>query len=113
MTAESTWMPRFGVQGLDVSYYQAGVNWQQQWTMGARFAYIKATEGNYYSNAVFGAQYRGSRDVGMIRGAYHYANPAASSGADQAKIFVQGGGGWTADGYTLPPVLDFEGNPYA
>ncbi|WP_326962271.1 GH25 family lysozyme [Arthrobacter sp. MP_M7] len=113
LTAESTWMPRFGIQGLDVSYYQAGVNWQQQWNMGARFAYIKATEGNYYSNAIFGAQYRGARDVGMIRGAYHYANPAASSGADQARIFVKGGGGWTADGYTLPPVLDFEGNPYA
>ncbi|MHA7220744.1 GH25 family lysozyme [Arthrobacter sp. RHLT1-20] len=113
LTTQSTWMPGFGVQGLDVSYYQAGVNWQQQWNMGARFAYIKATEGNYYSNPIFGAQYQESRGVGMIRGAYHYANPAASSGADQARIFVQGGGGWSADGYTLPPVLDFEGNPYA
>jgi uncharacterized protein with LGFP repeats/GH25 family lysozyme M1 (1,4-beta-N-acetylmuramidase) len=110
---EGTWMPSFGVQGLDVSKYQAGINWQTQWNLGARFAYIKATEGNYYTSTTFSDQYQGARAVGMIRGAYHFANPAASSGADQARIFVQGGGGWSADGYTLPPVLDFEGNPYA
>ncbi|WP_224047026.1 GH25 family lysozyme [Arthrobacter sp. NicSoilB4] len=113
LATEGTWTPTFGVQGLDVSYYQAGVNWQEQWNMGARFAYIKATEGNYYSSPSFAAQYQGARNVGMIRGAYHFANPMASSGADQARIFVQGGGRWSADGYTLPPVLDFETNPYA
>lgn len=113
LATEGTWMPGFGVQGLDVSYYQAGVNWQQQWNMGARFAYIKATEGNYYTSPSFGAQYQGSRSVGIIRGAYHFANPAASSGADQARTFFRSGGSWSADGYTLPPVLDFEGNPYA
>lgn len=110
---EGTWSPSFGVKGLDVSYYQSGVNWQTQWNLGARFAYVKATEGNYYTNDSFGAQYQGARQVGMIRGAYHFANPLASSGADQARIFVQNGGGWSADGYTLPPVLDFEANPYA
>ena len=113
LTTEGTWTPGFGVQGLDVSRYQAGINWQTEWNMGARFAYIKATEGNYYTSSTFSDQYQGSRAVGMIRGAYHFANPAASSGADQARIFVQSGGGWSSDGYTLPPVLDFEGNPYA
>ncbi|WP_307857034.1 GH25 family lysozyme, partial [Pseudarthrobacter albicanus] len=113
LTTQGTWTPTFGVQGLDVSEHQPSVNWQQQRNMGARFAYIKATEGNYYTNPIFGAQYDGSRGVGMIRGAYHYANPAASSGADQARIFVRSGGGWSGDGYTMPPVLDFEGNPYA
>ena len=49
----------------------------------------------------------------MIRGAYHFAIPNWSSGADQARYFVQNGGGWSPDGYTLPPVLDFEFNPYA
>jgi uncharacterized protein with LGFP repeats/GH25 family lysozyme M1 (1,4-beta-N-acetylmuramidase) len=110
---EGTWSPTFGVKGLDVSKWQADVNWQTQWNLGARFAYVKATEGNYYTSSTFAAQYKGARQVGMIRGAYHFANPLASSGADQARIFVQNGGGWTADGYTLPPVLDFEANPYA
>ncbi|WP_082874430.1 lysozyme [Arthrobacter sp. OY3WO11] len=105
-------MPTFGVQGLDVSGHQPSVDWQQQWNMGARFAYVKASEGNYYKNPSYSAQYQGSRAVGMLRGAYHFAIPNWSSGADQARYFVQNGGGWSADGYTLPPVLDFEFNPY-
>lgn len=112
LAAQGTWMPTFGIQGLDVSAHQPSVDWQQQWNMGARFAYIKASEGNYYTNELFSSQYQGSRAVGMIRGAYHFAIPNWSSGADQARYFVQNGGGWSADGYTMPPVLDFEFNPY-
>jgi GH25 family lysozyme M1 (1,4-beta-N-acetylmuramidase) len=112
LAAEGTWTPTFGVQGLDVSGHQPSVDWQQQWNMGARFAYVKATEGNYYTNPSYSSQYQGSRNVGMIRGAYHFAIPNWSSGADQARYFVQNGGGWSADGYTMPPVLDFEFNPY-
>lgn len=112
ITSEGTWMPTFGVQGLDVSSHQPDVRWQEQWNMGARFAYVKASEGNYYVNEQYGAQYQGARAVGMLRGAYHFAIPNWSSGADQARYFVANGGGWTADGYTLPPVLDFEFNPY-
>ncbi|WP_436054987.1 GH25 family lysozyme [Pseudarthrobacter oxydans] len=112
LSSEGTWMPTFGVQGLDVSGHQPSVDWQQQWNMGARFAYVKATEGNYYKNPSYSSQYQGSRNVGMIRGAYHFAIPNWSSGADQARYFVQNGGGWSADGYTMPPVLDFEFNPY-
>jgi GH25 family lysozyme M1 (1,4-beta-N-acetylmuramidase) len=98
---------------MDVSWYQRGLDWQQQWNMGARFAYVKASEGNYYTNPSYADQYQGSRAVGMIRGAYHFAIPNWSSGADQARYFVQNGGGWVSDGFTLPPVLDFEFNPYA
>ncbi|WP_307275016.1 GH25 family lysozyme [Arthrobacter sp. W4I7] len=112
LSTEGTWMPSFGIQGLDVSAHQPGVDWQQQWNMGARFAYVKASEGNYYTNELFSSQYQGSRSVGMIRGAYHFAIPNWSSGTDQARYFVQNGGGWSADGYTMPPVLDFEFNPY-
>ena len=110
---QGTWTPTFGVQGLDVSAYQTSINWQQQWDMGARFAYVKASEGNYYTNELYSSQYQGSRNVGMIRGAYHFAIPNWSSGSDQARYFVNNGGDWSADGYTLPPVLDFEFNPYA
>ncbi|WP_309076179.1 GH25 family lysozyme [Paenarthrobacter sp.] len=112
LSTEGTWMPTFGVQGLDVSGHQPSVDWQHQWNMGGRFAYIKATEGNYYKNPSYSSQYQGSRSVGMIRGAYHFAIPNWSSGADQARYFVANGGGWSADGYTMPPVLDFEFNPY-
>ena len=48
----------------------------------------------------------------MFRGAYHFATPSVSSGAQQATFFVRNGGGWSADGKTLPPLLDVEYNPY-
>lgn len=106
------WSPSFGVAGQDVSAYQGNVDWASQWNQGSRFAYVKASEGNYYVNGNFSQQYAGSRSVGMIRGAYHFAIPNWSSGADQARYFVANGGGWSPDGYTLPPVLDIEYNPY-
>lgn len=107
------WRPTIGIAGQDVSAHQGNVNWQSQWNQGSRWAYVKASEGNYYLNENYTQQYNGSRDVGMVRGAYHFAIPNWSSGADQARYFVANGGGWTADGYTLPPVLDIEYNPYA
>ncbi|WP_425432293.1 lysozyme [Haloechinothrix alba] len=98
--------------GIDVSGWQGRVDWQHWWDEGKRFAYIKATEGTDITNSDFAHQYAGARDVGMIRGAYHYALPNESSGAAQANFFVDNGGAWSADGQTLPGVLDIEFNPY-
>ena len=100
------------VYGMDVSAYQGNVDWQTAWNNGARFAYIKATEGTYYTNANFAQQYNGSYNVGMIRGSYHFATPNTTSGGTQANYFVDHGGGWSADGKTLPGALDIEWNPY-
>ena len=100
------------VGGIDVSSYQGNVNWQAQYNAGKRFAYVKATEGTTYRNPYFAQQYNGSYNVGMIRGAYHFARPDRSSGANQASFFVRNGGGWSADGKTLPGALDMEYNPY-
>ncbi len=44
----------------------------------------------------------------MIRGAYRFATPDATSGAAQADYLVDHGGGWPRDGRTLPGVLDIE-----
>jgi GH25 family lysozyme M1 (1,4-beta-N-acetylmuramidase) len=99
-------------QGHDVSSHQKNVDWQSSKTKGARFAYVKATESHTYRNPYFGQQYSGSRNAGLIRGAYHFAVPNKSSGKSQAQHFVRNGGGWTADGWTLPPALDIEYNPY-
>ena len=48
----------------------------------------------------------------MSHGAYHFAIPNISGGSTQASYFVAHGGGWTADGRTLPGVLDIEYNPW-
>ena len=79
---------------------------------GAQFAYVKASEGTAFVNPDFASQYDGAYQAGLIRGAYHFALPNQSSGAAQASYFVANGGGWTADGRTLPGALDIEYNPY-
>src|SRR5262245_51045781 len=99
-------------KGLDVSSFQGNVNWTAQWNAGSRFAFIKATEGTYYTNPSFAQQYNGSYNVGMIRGSYHFARPDTTTGATQADYFVNHGGGWSKDGKTLPGALDREYHPY-
>ena len=98
--------------GLDVSGYQPNVNWASVASKGGKFVYIKATEGTGYRNPSFAQQYNGSYNAGLIRGAYHFARPDISSGTTQANYFVDHGGGWSADGKTLPGALDMEYNPY-
>ena len=103
---------RPSVEGVDVSSHQRTVAWSALYARGVRFAYVKATEGRTYRNPYFHSQYGGSYRAGMAHGAYHFAIPNISSGSTQAKIFVAHGGGWSADGRTLPGVLDIEYNPY-
>ncbi|WP_279325070.1 GH25 family lysozyme, partial [Arthrobacter glacialis] len=94
--------------GMDVSGWQPTVDWAGAWANGARFAYIKASEGPWTMNDYFAQQYNGAAAVGMVRGAYHFARPHISGGKNQAEVFIQSGGGWSADGKTLPGVLDLE-----
>ncbi len=99
-------------EGVDVSSHQGDVAWPTLWDSGVKWAYVKATEGTYYTNPYFARQYDGSYGVGMIRGAYHFATPDTTNGATQADYFVDHGGGWSRDGKTLPGALDIEWNPY-
>ncbi|MCW5249666.1 MULTISPECIES: lysozyme [unclassified Streptomyces] len=99
-------------EGVDVSSHQGNVAWSTLWNSGVKWAYVKATEGTSYRNPYYTQQYNGSYDVGMIRGAYHFATPDTAGGAAQADYFVDRGGGWSKDGRTLPGVLDIEYNPY-
>ncbi|KUF16122.1 lysozyme [Streptomyces silvensis] len=99
-------------EGVDVSSHQGNVNWSALWNSGVKWAYVKATESTSYKNPYFAQQYNGSYNIGMIRGAYHFATPDTSSGAAQANYFASNGGGWSRDGRTLPGALDIEWNPY-
>lgn len=101
------------VEGVDVSRWQGAVDWDAVAADGWSFAMVKATEGTYYESPTFADQYDGSYGAGLIRGSYHFAIPDDSGGAEQADYFVDRGGGWSADGRTLPGVLDIEWNPYS
>ncbi|KAG8719439.1 hypothetical protein FRC08_002824 [Ceratobasidium sp. 394] len=101
------------LKGIDVASYQRNVDWAAQKRAGVTFAYVKATEGTSYRNPYFDQQYIGSYKVGIIRGAYHFARPDKSSGVAQADYFLEHGGGWSADGKTLPGMLDMESGPHS
>ena len=58
----------------------------------------------------FSDHYTAATNAGFIRGGYHFARPGSSSGAAQANYFLAHGGGWSADGITLPGMLDLEGD---
>ncbi|WDT91688.1 lysozyme [Streptomyces sp. SCSIO-PteL053] len=105
-------MDTSGVQGIDVSHWQGAINWGSVKAAGIDFAYMKATEGTTFKDSRFSANYTGSYNAGLIRGAYHFARPNVSNGATQANYFASSGGGWSKDGKTLPGVLDIEHNPY-
>ena len=122
------------VKGFDISNYQSTVNYQGAYNSGARFVIIKvlppappftllhtsyrsqtltptnpkATEGTTFIDPKFSQHYNGATAAGLIRGGYHFARPASSSGATQANFFLAHGGGWSGDGRTLPGMLDME-----
>ena len=99
------------VSGPDVSSYQHpqgyNVDWGSAYTNGgAAFGFVKATEGDGYTNPYFATDFAGMASAGMVRGAYHYAQP--STGAlTQAQHFVAVAGTLGRPG-DLPPVLDLE-----
>src|SRR5215217_7913890 len=101
-----------GLPGLDASSWQGNVDWATVAANGARFAYVKATESTTYVNPYFTQQYVGAYQVGLVRGAYHFALPDRSTGTAQAAWFATHGGAWSADNQTLPGALDIEYNPY-
>ncbi len=101
-----------GVPGVDVSNWTAEVDWPAVASGGGKFAFVLATEGVDFRSTHFTSQYDGAAAAGLVRGAYHFAQPHESGGAAQADYFVQNGGAWTGDGMTLPGVLDLEDNPY-
>jgi GH25 family lysozyme M1 (1,4-beta-N-acetylmuramidase) len=98
--------------GIDVSHFQGTINWSSVKAAGIQFAYIKATESTNFKDPTFNANYLNSFNAGVIRGAYHFAQPGSSSGAAQATYFAANGGAWSKDNLTLPGMLDLEGGCY-
>jgi len=49
--------------------------------------FIKATEGKDYQDAYFQANWRGTKEHGLLRGAYHFY-AEHNSGAEQANNYI-------------------------
>jgi GH25 family lysozyme M1 (1,4-beta-N-acetylmuramidase) len=59
--------------GIDISSYQADVDWSQVAASGRTFAFIKATGGSWYRNPYLESQTAGARAAGLQLGWYAYA----------------------------------------
>jgi putative cell wall-binding protein/GH25 family lysozyme M1 (1,4-beta-N-acetylmuramidase) len=108
--------PPRGVPGFDVSSYQPSPDFAAARSAGARFTFVKASEGvpGTYTNGnptgstnrYRSAQFAGAQAAGLTAGFYHYALPFYSSGAPQAQFFLDNATAWKPG--MLPPVLDVE-----
>ncbi|MGC8857172.1 MAG: GH25 family lysozyme [Anaerolineae bacterium] len=94
------------VPGIDVSYWDSEIDWSQVQSSGVRFAFIKATEGETYTDPTFATNWAGAKSVGILRGAYCFFHPNVDA-IKQADLFIQTVKARNDNG-ELPPVLDLE-----
>ncbi|KAF1975363.1 N,O-diacetylmuramidase [Bimuria novae-zelandiae CBS 107.79] len=104
LTARAPRLTPRTVQGLDISHYQNNPNLAEAHTVGLA-VYIKATEGPTYIDPKFSSHYQDATNASFLRGGYHVARLDLSPGPTQAQFFLANGGGWAADGKTLPGLL--------
>src|SRR4030095_5419921 len=96
------------VTGIDVSYWDAGIDWPKVRATGQRYVFIKATEGDSDADPTFDDNWRGAKTAGLLRGAYHFfrSNVDPKKQATKFIDYVQS----MNDNGELPPVLDLETN---
>jgi len=94
------------VPGIDVSYWDAGIDWPKVRATGQRFVFAKATEGDGYKDPTFDDNWLGAKSAGLLRGAYHFFHPNIDP-KKQAKNFIDYVRTMNDDG-ELPHVLDLE-----
>ena len=99
--------------GVDVSSYQGSINWSSAKGAGITFAWAKATEGTGYIDGYFTANQNNGKNAGVYMGAYHFPHPELNTPAAEAAYFWNVAGGYVkADGKTLMPMIDIEGNAF-
>jgi lysozyme len=99
----------FSVHGIDVSHHQGYIAWDAVRKMSEgpvkiSFVFIKATEGVSLRDPRFNRNWKGSREQGLKRGAYHYFL-ADKNPQRQAAHFIET---VKLEKNDLPPVLDVE-----
>jgi lysozyme len=112
----------YPIRGIDVSHHQGKIDWPAVAADNVTFTYIKASEGDDYTDPAFADNRGRARAAGLQVGAYHFFT-LCRSGGDQAHHFLdvlrgsdgQGRNEQDADEWTtakdaddLPPVVDLE-----
>lgn len=73
------------LSGMDVSNNNGTINWSY---VPLHFAFCKATEGLHFRDSYLQRNREGCNTSGIVFGSYHFAQPTQSSGADQAKFYL-------------------------
>lgn len=73
--------------GVDVSWYQGQINWNQVYAAGKRFAIIRATLGYTYTDPNYAANAAGARNAGVAVGAYHVFKPSQDALTQAAHFY--------------------------
>lgn len=90
--------------GIDVSRYQGEIDWKKVASAGYRFAVIRATIGDYYTDPRFYTNWSEARSAGLLVSAYHVV-VATNYAKKQIDRFASVLGSRKAD---FPLVLDIE-----
>src|SRR5436305_10747713 len=75
------------VEGIDVYDGQGTVNWQSVYNVGRRFAFVKASQGDYNTQTKFKGSWHATRDAGILVSPYHFFDPSID-GVAQANHFL-------------------------
>ena len=93
------------VKGIDVSVYEASIDWTKVKAAGVDYAFIRASDGLQYIDPAFPGYWAGAKAAGVIRGAYQYFRPAEDPVAQADLLLSKISPIEPGD---LPPVLDLE-----
>lgn len=97
--------------GIDVSFYQGEVDWQQVRSAGVEFVFIRVgsrgtTEGKLYEDEKAQQYYKDAKAAGLKIGAYFYSQAVTPKEAEEEAWFVlQKIADWQLD---LPVAYDWE-----
>jgi lysozyme len=76
------------LEGIDVSDVQGFPKWDKVKASGVEYAFCKATEGETYITKRFSYNWKGIKDAGLVRGAYHFAR-TANDPVKEVKNFIK------------------------
>lgn len=95
------------VQGVDVSYYQGKIDWSAVAKTSVKFAIVRVSDGEVFSDPRFDENWKGAKAAGLVRGLYQFFRPAQDP-VKQADLVIDALASDPIGEGDLPVVLDVE-----
>lgn len=95
-------------EGIDVSHHQGPIEWDKVANDGVHFVLMKASEAFTFKDPRFQQNFRGCRDNGIRRGAYHFFRPSRDGVRQADNLLAQLDSVEFGQAGDLIPTLDCE-----